>query len=197
MILKNRELRVNKDTKDKYGRKPPEKSDKYIINDRIRAINVMLIDHEGNNVGVISRIEALKLAEKNDLDLVQLGEKDGMPVTKLIDFDKYRYDKERQAREAKKKQKIVQIKEVKLRPSIDNQDYETKLKQAEKFFREGKKVKFTLQFRGRQIGMMNELGPQMFARITNDLSKCNLGTLIEEKETRGRVIWTKIFYIKS
>jgi len=118
-------------------------------------------------------------------------------VTKIMDFGKFLYAKKKQLSDAKKHQKTMQLKEVKLRPNIDDQDYKTKLRRAEQFFREGKKVKFTLQFKGRQISMMSTIGPNIFNRITQDLAEKDLGSLVEEKEQRGRSYWSKTYFIKT
>ena len=139
----------------------------YLVNEKIKAKNMMVIDHEGNNLGVISKQEALDCAERAELDLVQVGEKDSTVIAKIIDFGKFLYTKKKQLSLAKKKQKIIQIKEVKLRPNIGDQDFLTKMKRAVEFLKSGKKVKFTLQFRGRQFIMINELGRNFFNRIHN------------------------------
>ncbi len=174
----------------------PQINDGYLINEHIRDLEVRVIDQDGQNLGVISKKEALRLAEEASLDLVQVGEKEGGAITKIMDFGKFLYAKKKQQSEAKKKQKIIQIKEVKLRPNIGDQDYNTKLKHAIEFLKDGKKVKFTLQFRGRQFLMINELGWGLFERIKKDLTAQNLGALVEEKETRGGPFWSKIYYIK-
>jgi len=142
--------------------------------------------------------EALVLADEVALDLVQVGEKEGVPVTKIMNFGKFLYAKKKQISDSKKQQKVAQLKEIKIRPNIGDKDYETKLNQAAQFFKDGKKVKFTLQFRGREIAMKNELGRKIFLRITQDLTGKNLGTLIEEKESRsGASMWSKIYAIRK
>ena len=170
---------------------------KYIINDRIKADYVTVIDQEGRNLGSIPKSEALALAEEAGLDLVQVGEKDSGVITKILDFGKHLYTKKKQQSEAKKKQKVIQVKEVKLRPNIGDGDYKTKINRAIKFLTEGKKVKFTLQFRGRELIMVRELGANFFNRIHDDLTNSNIpGTLIQEKEQRSGHFWFRIYYIK-
>ncbi len=168
----------------------------YFINERIRVSTLQVIDNVGENLGVISKSEALQAAETADLDLVQVGETDGVVIAKIMDFGKFLYRKKKQQSEAKKKQKIIHIKEIKLRPNIDDNDYKTKLDRAIGFLKEGKKVKFTIQFRGREFIMIRELGNNFFNRINRDLEEQNLGTLVEEKEQRGGPFWSKIFYLK-
>lgn len=179
------------------GKNSNDLSSKYSVNEKIKGDQVFVIDHEGNNLGEVAKSKALTLAETAGLDLVQVGEKNSNPVTKIMDFGKFLYAKKKQLSDAKKHQKTMQLKEVKLRPNIDDQDYKTKLRRAEQFFREGKKVKFTLQFKGRQISMMSTIGPNIFNRITQDLAEKDLGSLVEEKEQRGRSYWSKTYFIKT
>ena len=174
-----------------------DEASKYVVNEQIRSDKVIVINAAGENLGEMPKRQAIALAEETELDLVQMGEKDGLPVTKIMNFGKFVYAKKKQLNDSKKHQKVVQLKEIKLRPNIGDQDYKTKLNQSEQFFKEGKKVKFTLQFRGREISMMEDLGRKFFARILQDLTDKNLGSLVEEKESRGGSLWTKIFFIKE
>ena len=184
---------MNKNFKDKSS-----DALKYFVNEKIRADRMMIIDHMGQSLGVLSRSQALMRAHEVSLDLVQVGEKDGMPIAKLMDFGKFLYAKKKQLADAKKHQKVVIIKEIKMRPNIGEQDYKTKMNQAESFFVEGNKVKFTLQFRGREAAMMNEVGPKFFAKIVQDLANREIGgLLVEEKDNRAGSLWTKIFYVKG
>ena len=171
-------------------------SSNYFVNEQIKAHKVQVIDQNGQNLGVLSKEEALLAAREVELDLVQVGQKDSMIITKIMDFGKFLYTKKKQLSEAKKKQKIIQIKEIKMRPNIGDQDYNTKLKKAEEFLKEGKKVKFTLQFRGREFIMINDLGKNIFERIEQDLTDRKLGSLVQEKEQRGGPFWSKIYYLK-
>ena len=183
-------------SKFRDNRKMP--SNDHFVNERIKYLKIQVIDQNGNNLGVIPKREALAAARDAGLDLVQVGqnEKEGIGIAKIMDFGKFLYTKKKQLSEAKKKQKIIQIKEIKMRPNIGDQDYNTKLKKAEEFLKEGKKVKFTLQFRGREFIMINELGKKIFARIEQDLTDRKLGSLIQEKEQRSGPFWSKIYYLK-
>ncbi len=185
---------MNKNFKDKSL---ASEAMKYCVNEQIRSERIMVIDHSGQSLGVLTRPQALMRATEVGLDLVQVGEKDGVPITKLMDFGKFLYSKKKQLADAKKHQKVIVVKEVKLRPNIGEQDYRTKVNQAAQFFKDGNKVKFTLQFRGREATMMDDLGPKLFARILQDLSNLEVGTVLEEKDSRGGTLWTKIFYVKG
>ncbi len=183
--------------REKFGRKIPETHAGYSINEKIKSKELRLITDTGENFGVVSRDKALGLAQDANLDLVLISKDDtSQAVAKIMDFGKFLYERKKKQHEAKKHQKIVQIKEVKMRPSIGKQDYMVKMKHAIKFLEEAKKVKFTLQFRGRQMIMMNELGNKLFAQISKDLQDANIGRVIEEKETKGRPFWSKIVSIK-
>jgi len=179
------------------GRQNDSLQGKYCVNDQIRSSNIYVIDHEGNNLGLTPKVTALSIAEREGLDLVQVGEKEALPVVKIMDFGKFLYAKKKQLHDARKQQKVTQLKEVKMRPNIGDQDFDTKMRHAVEFFASGKKVKFTLQFRGRQIGMMRKLGPEFFDRITQRLRDEEVGALVEEKEQRGNSYWSKIYFIKT
>jgi len=169
----------------------------HLINDQIRASEMLVIDHVGQKRGVISKREALQIADDAGLDLVQVGEKDSNVIAKIMDFGKFLYSKKKQLNESKKKQKVIQLKEIKMRPNIGDQDYNTKFNRAVEFLKDGKKVKFTLQFRGREMIMKNEIGNKFFIRIDNDLNKQDLGTLIKDREQRGRgPFWSRIYSLK-
>lgn len=185
----------NKFVKDKNA--PSDLQSKYTINEQIRAEKIYVIDAVGGNAGLISRYDAIKMAEEASLDLVQVGERDGFPVAKVMDFGKFVYGKKKQMNDSKKNQKIITLKELKLRPNIGDQDYWTKLKKAIEFFQDGKKVKFTLQFKGREISMMDNLGSKFFERITTDLAGQQVGTLVEEKDQRSGAFWSKIYFVKD
>jgi len=169
-----------------------ERSDKllatsYFVNEKIRVPQMQVIDQTGQNLGVISKFEALRAAQDAGLDLVQVGEKDDVIIAKIMDFGKFLYAKKKQLSDAKKKQKIIQLKEIKLRPNIDNNDYNTKLRKAVDFLKEGKKVKFTLQFRGREFIMIKELGTKFFERINKDLTDQQIGAR-KNKSSRFGII---------
>ena len=172
----------------------------YFINDQIRADQIRVITEDGKNVGVLSRKDALAMSLETGVDLVQIGDTDdnSLVTAKLMDFGKFLYEKKKQQNEAKKHQKVIQIKEVKIRPQIGDQDYFVKLNQAAEFLSEGKRVKFTIQFKkGRESGMAEELAPKMFERINKDLTAKELGTLLDEKESKGGHLWSRIYYLKE
>jgi translation initiation factor IF-3 len=133
-------------------------------NREIRVREVQLIDAEGQNRGVVDIVEALALAEGDGLDLVEIVPNANPPVCKILDYGKFRFNEQKKAAEARKKQKIVEIKEIKLRPGIDDHDYETKMKAVRRFFDEGDKVKFVLRFRGREMAHQ-ELGFRVLERV--------------------------------
>ena len=127
-----------------------------------------LIDDEGGQVGIIALDEARERAAAAGLDLVEVAPDSRPPVVRMMDYGKYKYEQARAAREAKKKQHTIQIKEVKFRPGIEDHDYEFKLRHARRFLEEGNKVKLTMMFRGRQV-THPELGREVLMRVTEDL----------------------------
>jgi translation initiation factor IF-3 len=138
------------------------------INDAIRARDVRLIDETGQNVGVVSRFDAQERANKVGLDLVEVSPDADPPVCKILDYGKFKYQEQKKAAEARKNQKIVEIKEIKMRPSIDEHDYDVKMRAIRRFFEEGDKVKVTLRFRGREMAHQN-LGYDLLQRVKSDL----------------------------
>ena len=126
-----------------------------------------MIDADGENVGVVSVKEALKRADEAGLDLIEISPNANPPVCKILDLGKYRYEQQKRKAEARKNQKVVEIKEIKLSPNIDTHDYEVKLRSAKRFIEDGNKVKFTLRFRGREMAYM-EQGEEIMARIVED-----------------------------
>ena len=126
-----------------------------MINEQIRDKEVRLIGENGDQLGVMSAREALKLAEEEELDLVKIAPTAKPPVCKIIDYGKYRYELARKEKEAKKKQKTVEVKEVRLSPNIDTNDLNTKVNAARKFLTKGDRVKVTLRFRGREMAHMS------------------------------------------
>ena len=126
-----------------------------MINERIRDREVRLVSESGEQLGIMSSREALKLAREADLDLVKIAPNAKPPVCKIIDYGKYRYELARKEKEAKKKQKTMEVKEVRLSPNIDTNDLNTKANQARKFITKGDKVKVTLRFRGREMAHMH------------------------------------------
>jgi translation initiation factor IF-3 len=171
-----------------------------LINEKIRAPQVQLITHSGENIGVVSRTQALKMAQEENLDLVLISQqgKDGVPVAKIMDFGKSLYEKKKKHMEAKKHQKVIHVKEIKLSPKIGEHDYQTKIKQAIQFLKEGKRVKMTLFFRGRENATKEERGEQMFERITESLETAGFAhNLVQEKDGKIGQIWSRIYYLKT
>ncbi len=126
-----------------------------MINEQIRDREIRLIGENGEQLGIMSAREAMKRAQEAELDLVKIAPTAKPPVCKIIDYGKYRYEMARKEKEAKKKQKIIEVKEVRLSPNIDCNDLSTKINAARKFIQKGNKVKITLRFRGREMAHMN------------------------------------------
>jgi translation initiation factor IF-3 len=133
----------------------------------IRVPNIQLIDAEGKNVGVVNTAEALAMAEEAGLDLVEIVPNAEPPVCKIVDLGRLKYQTQKKAAEARKKQKIVEIKEIKMRPGIDDHDYDVKMRAVRRFFEEGDKVKVTLRFRGREMAHQ-ELGMRLLERVKEE-----------------------------
>jgi translation initiation factor IF-3 len=140
------------------------------VNEQIRVPKVRLVDAEGEMVGVVSTQEAINKAASSGLDLVEVSPNADPPVCKLLDYGKYKYIQQKKANEARKKQKVISVKEVKLRPNIDTHDLEVKMKNVHKFLDAGDKVKFTLRFRGREMAHQ-ELGLNLLNNIKEELSE--------------------------
>lgn len=139
-------------------------------NQSITAQQVRLIDQNGEMVGVVSLAEALSLAKKVNLDLVEISPAAKPPVCKILDFGKYKYELKKKSQDAKKKQKTISVKEVKFRPNIGQNDFEVKLRNIHKFIAAGDKVKITLWFRGREI-VHADVGKALFSRIIESLTE--------------------------
>ena len=136
-------------------------------NREIRAREVQLIDQEGKNQGVVEFTAALQQAEEAALDLVEIVPTANPPVCKILDYGKFRFLEQKKASEARKKQKIVELKEIKLRPGIDEHDYDVKMRAVRRFFEEGDKVKVTLRFRGREMAHQ-DIGYRLLERVRNE-----------------------------
>ena len=132
--------------------------------------DVQLIDETGANKGVVSYFDALKLAEEAGLDLVEISPNAEPPVCKILDLGKFKFEQQKKAAEARKKQKTVEVKEIKLRPGIDDHDYEVKMKAVRRFFEEGDKVKITLRFRGREMAHQ-DLGTKLLERVKAEMAE--------------------------
>lgn len=137
------------------------------INDKIRSATVQLIDADGDNRGETDTREAIDLAQSAGLDLVEISPNAVPPVCKIMDYGRFKYQQQKKAAEAKKKQKTVEVKEIKMRPNIDVHDYDVKMRNARRFFNTGDKVKFTLRFRGREMAHQN-LGMDVLNRIRDE-----------------------------
>jgi translation initiation factor IF-3 len=170
-----------------------------LINQQIRAEHVQLITQDGENIGTISRSQALRQAEEAGLDLVLIAQssKDDVPVVKIMDFGKVLYEKKKKTLEAKKHQKVIQIKEVKMSPKIGEHDYQTKIKQAVQFLTTGKRVKITLSFRGREIATKEARGSELFSKIEKSFQEHDLSNnLVQEQDAKMGKMWSRIYYLK-
>src|SRR5574344_1192257 len=139
------------------------------INEQIRVREIRLIDDEGGQAGVISTIEALKMAKERELDLVEVSPNANPPVCKILDFGKYRFEQEKKLRDSKKNQKVLKIKEIRMQPKIGTGDLDTKAKHVQEFLDEGDKVKVTIRFRGRELAH-TELGYEVLNEVMKRLS---------------------------
>ena len=137
------------------------------INRDIRAREVQLIDAEGQNRGVTDVLEAQRVADEAGLDLVEIVPNANPPVCKILDYGKFRFTEQKKAAEARKKQKVVEVKEIKLRPGIDEHDYDVKMRAVRRFFEEGDKVKVTLRFRGREMAHQ-DIGYRLLDRVKTE-----------------------------
>ncbi|MGA0013960.1 MAG: translation initiation factor IF-3, partial [Burkholderiaceae bacterium] len=140
------------------------------INGEITAPEVRLVGLENEALGIVRSAEALRMAEEADVDLVEIAPQAAPPVCKLMDYGKFRYQEQKRAAEAKSKQKIIQVKEVKFRPGTDDNDYQVKMRNLIRFLEEGDKAKVTIRFRGREMAHQ-EFGMRMLERVKEDLAE--------------------------
>ena len=154
-------------------------------NERIRAPEVQVISSDGKNLGTLSTNEAITMAKQEGLDLIEISPNANPPVCKIIDIGKYKYDLQKKANKAKKKQKIINLKEIKLRPVTETHDYNFKIKNAQRFLEKGDKVKFTVKFKGREM-QHTDLGKELMTRIINDTS--TIGKVEVHPKFEGRQI---------
>ena len=153
-------------------------------NERIKALDVQVIGSEGKNLGVMQLKQAIQLAKDEGLDLIEISPNANPPVCKIMDIGKYKYDLQKKANQAKKKQKTVSLKEIKLRPGTETHDYNFKIKNAKKFIGKGDKVKFTVKFKGREM-QHTELGKELMNKIieeTKDIAKVESQPKFEGKQ---------------
>ncbi|MCI5545226.1 MAG: translation initiation factor IF-3 [Azospirillum sp.] len=162
---------------------PVREGDGPRVNQEIRVKEVRLIDENGENKGIVSIKEALSLADEAGFDLIEISPQAVPPVCKIMDYGKYKYEQQKKKNEARKNQKIVNIKELKLRPMIDVHDYEVKVKQAKKFLEQGDKVKFTIRFKGREMSA-NDMGRKVLSNLVDDLE--NICKVESEPKLEGR-----------
>ncbi|MEM9148125.1 MAG: translation initiation factor IF-3 [Pseudomonadota bacterium] len=162
---------------------PPTRETGPRVNRQIRVPQIRLIDHEGQNAGVVSPAEAISMAEEVGLDLVEISPNASPPVCKIMDFGKFKYESQKKAAEAKRKQKITEIKEVKFRPNIDTHDYDVKMRSVTRFLGDGDKVKVTLRFRGREMAHQ-ELGRVLLQRVAGDIDE--MGKIESMPRMEGR-----------
>ena len=139
-------------------------------NERIRALDVQVIGSDGGNLGAMPLNKAIELAKQEGLDLIEISPNANPPVCKIMDMGKYKYDLQKKANQAKKKQKIVSLKEIKLRPVTGTHDYDFKVKNAKKFIIKGDKVKFTIRFKGREL-QHSHLGNELMNKIKEDMKE--------------------------
>jgi len=164
------------------------------------APQVQLITQDGENIGVIARLEALRMANDADLDLVMIAEQGnkGVPVVKIMDFGKSLYERKKKQAEAKKHQKVIHVKEIKIRPKIGDHDFKTKMNRAIEFLRDGKRLKISLWFRGRENVLKEKHGTELFERIEKTLDASDIAkNLVKEKEVRMGQAWSRFYFLKD
>jgi translation initiation factor IF-3 len=163
----------------------PVQKDGPRTNEDIRVREVQLIDAEGENRGVVAIQEAIQMAKDAGLDLVEISPNNNPPVCKILDSGKFKFQAQKKAAEARKKQKTVEVKEIKLRPGIDKHDYDVKMRSIQRFFEEGDKVKVTLRFRGREMAHQ-ELGYKLLQKLKEDTT--TIAKVEMEPMSEGRQI---------
>jgi translation initiation factor IF-3 len=157
------------------------------INERIRFPTIRVIDTDGAQLGIMLPQEALRIAEEKDLDLVLLSDKAEPPVCRIMDYGKYKFEQEKKAREAKKKQHTADVKEVKMRYKIEEHDYKVRVNQADRFLKAGDKVKATITFRGREI-QHSDLAEELLKRMATDLQEVAEVQQAPKKEGRNMMM---------
>ncbi|AFZ16560.1 bacterial translation initiation factor 3 (bIF-3) [Allocoleopsis franciscana PCC 7113] len=157
------------------------------INERIRFPNIRVIDTDGGQLGIITPQEALRIAEEKELDLVLVSDKADPPVCRIMDYGKYKFEQEKKAREARKKQHTADVKEVKMRYKIEEHDYQVRVNQAERFLKSGDKVKATITFRGREI-QHSDLAEDLLKRMAMDLEELAEVQQLPKREGRNMMM---------
>jgi translation initiation factor IF-3 len=153
------------------------------INEEIRVREVRLVDTEGGQLGIMPIRDALKIADENQLDLVEIAPQAKPPVCRIMDFGKYKYEQSKKEKETRKKQKVIEVKEIKMRPNIEDHDFQVKVKNAERFLKEGDKVKASIIFRGREI-VHTQLGRQLLVRLAEEIKE--LGMVERQPKLEGK-----------
>ncbi|MDG1281610.1 MAG: translation initiation factor IF-3 [Pseudorhodobacter sp.] len=164
---------------------PPQRDTGPRVNDRIRGPEIRLIGADGENVGVVTPARAMQMAEEAGLDLVEISPNAEPPVCKIMDFGKFKYEQQKREAEARKKQHIIEIKEIKFRPGTDKHDYDVKMRSVLKFLGEGDKVKVTLRFRGREMAHQ-QLGLELLNRVADDVIAEEAGKVESFPRLEGR-----------
>ncbi|MEG1503970.1 MULTISPECIES: translation initiation factor IF-3 [Enterococcus] len=154
-----------------------------MVNDGIRAREVRLIGQDGEQLGVVAKVEALKIAEQANLDVVLVAPGAKPPVARIMDYGKYRFEQQKKEREARKKQKVINVKEVRLSPTIDVNDFNTKLRNARKFLEKGDKVKASIRFKGRAI-THKDIGQKVLDRLAEETG--DIATVEQKAKMDGR-----------
>ncbi|MFQ5624612.1 MAG: translation initiation factor IF-3 [Paracoccaceae bacterium] len=166
---------------------PPTRDTGPRVNEKIRAPEIRLIDADGELVGVVPPQKGIELAEDVGLDLVEISPNAEPPVCKIMDYGKFKYEKQKKEAEARKKQKIIEVKEVKFRPNTDTHDYDVKMRNVHRFLDNGDKVKITLRFRGREMAHQ-ELGRKLLERVAEDTVDLGKVEAIPKMEGRQMVM---------
>lgn len=157
------------------------------INGQIRARELRLVDSDNNQMGIMSSREALQIAEERQLDLVEIAPQAKPPVCRLMDYGKFKYEQSKREKEAKKKQRIINVKEVKLRPNIEEHDYQVKFRNAVRFLKSGDRVKATIMFRGREI-VHTPKGRKILFRMAKELSELSIMERDPKLEGRNMIM---------
>ena len=155
------------------------------VNEQIEAEKVRVVNADGEMVGVISKEEGIEIAFEAGLDLVEVSPNAVPPVCKVLDYGKYKYEAQKKANEARKKQKVIDVKEIKMRPGIDEHDYQVKMRSVRRFLDEGDKVKMTIRFRGREMAHQ-ELGMKVLDRVREDVDE--LAKVEQFPKSEGRLM---------
>lgn len=155
------------------------------VNEEIKVPSIRLVDADGEMVGVVSLQEGLEMASEVGLDLVEVSPAAEPPVCKILDYGKFKYAEQKKRNEARKKQKVIEIKELKMRPGIEEHDYQTKMRSMFRFLDEGDKVKITIRFRGREMAHQ-DLGARVLVRIQEDVG--DIAKIEQSPRTEGRMM---------